>query len=61
MLAVGLTTVNDAATDLETVEFYKKLDAQDKLPVRVTGMVNCGYTYCGDQVEKVSGNKFNLR
>ncbi|PLW10490.1 hypothetical protein PCASD_21911 [Puccinia coronata f. sp. avenae] len=52
MLAVGLTTVNDAATDLETVEFYKKLDAQDKLPVRVTGMVNCGYTYCGDQVEK---------
>ncbi|WAR59928.1 hypothetical protein PtB15_11B569 [Puccinia triticina] len=61
MLSLGLTTVNDAATDLETIEFYKRLDAQDKLPVRVTGMVNCGYTYCGDQVEKISGNKFNLR
>ncbi|KAA1097226.1 hypothetical protein PGT21_028702 [Puccinia graminis f. sp. tritici] len=61
MLSVGLTTVNDAATDLETIRFYKALDDQDKLPVRVTGMVNCGYTYCGDQVEKITGNKFNLR
>jgi len=61
MLSLGLTTVNDAATDLETIAFYKRLDAQDKLPVRVTGMVNCGYTFCGDQVEKVTGNKFNLR
>lgn len=61
MLSLGLTTVNDAATDLETIAFYKKLDAQDNLPVRVTGMVNCGYTFCGDQVEKVTGNKFNLR
>ncbi|KAH9450687.1 hypothetical protein Pst134EB_018212 [Puccinia striiformis f. sp. tritici] len=61
MLSVGLTTVNDAAADLETIKFYKRLDDQDKLPVRVTGMINCGYIYCGESVERIAGNKFNLR
>ncbi|MBW0488002.1 hypothetical protein O181_027717 [Austropuccinia psidii MF-1] len=61
MWSVGLTGVHDAAADPSTVEFYKKLDVEDSLPVRVSAMVDCDNIYCGNRVEKYEGSKFSFR
>ncbi|EGG05343.1 uncharacterized protein MELLADRAFT_88017 [Melampsora larici-populina 98AG31] len=61
MLSTGLTGVHDAAADLETIEFYKRLDAKDQLPFRIYAMVNCGDEFCGDKVQVYEGFKLTIR
>ncbi|KAI8456825.1 amidohydrolase family-domain-containing protein, partial [Phakopsora pachyrhizi] len=61
MLSLGLTTVNDAAADLDTLKFYKALDLQGKLPVRILAMVDCGFEFCGDQIERYQSSMLTIR
>lgn len=61
MLSLGLTGVHDAAADLETIEFYKKMDQEGKLPVRIWAMINCGDQYCGDRIELYKGTRLAVR
>ncbi|KAH9818890.1 amidohydrolase family-domain-containing protein [Melampsora americana] len=37
-----LKTTAKRSADLETIEFYKRLDQKDQLPFRIYAMVNCG-------------------
>ncbi|KAG0146073.1 hypothetical protein CROQUDRAFT_657872 [Cronartium quercuum f. sp. fusiforme G11] len=61
MLSVGLTGVNDAAADLDTISFYRKLDKENKLPIRIWAMVNCWDKFCGDSVELYEGSRLTVR
>lgn len=61
MLSTGLTGVHDAAADVETIEFYKRLDEKNQLPFRIYAMVNCGDDFCGDKVELYEGSKLTVR
>ena len=66
MLKHGLTSVHDAALTLSDVDFLKKVDEEDMLPIRIWGMLsyeNPLNSFCGDdkRSEIYEGNKFNLR
>jgi predicted amidohydrolase YtcJ len=66
MLKHGLTSVHDAALSLNDVDFLKKLDKEDLLPVRIWGMLSCENplnSFCGEdpRSERYEGNKFYLR
>ncbi|GAA5992955.1 hypothetical protein JCM5350_003058 [Sporobolomyces pararoseus] len=66
MLKHGLTSVHDAALTLSDVDFLKKVDEEDMLPIRIWGMLSCENplnSFCGDdkRSEIYEGNKFNLR
>ena len=40
LAAVGLTSVHDAGVDRDTLEIYRKLAGEDRLPVRVYAMID---------------------
>lgn len=63
MLDTGLTSVHDASLSLADIAFLKKLDEQGRMPVRIYGLVSCEplNSWCGDQVERYDGDKFQLR
>lgn len=63
MLDSGLTSVHDASLSLRDIEFFKKLDKEGRLPIRVYGMVSCEplNTFCGDEVERYDGDRFVVR
>lgn len=63
MLDLGLTSVHDASLSLKDIAFLKKLDDQGRMPVRIYGLVSCEplNSWCGDQVERYDGDKFQLR
>ncbi|GAA6019489.1 hypothetical protein JCM11491_000974 [Sporobolomyces phaffii] len=66
MLKHGLTSVHDAALTLNDIDFLKKLDRQNLLPIRIWGMLSCENplnSFCGDdpRSEIYDGNKFHLR
>lgn len=66
MLQHGLTSVHDAALTLADVDFLKRIDQEDQLPIRIWGMLSCENPlnhFCGDDPRSAlyDGPKFNLR
>jgi hypothetical protein len=66
MLKHGLTSVHDAALTLADIDFLKKIDKEDMLPIRIYGMLSCENplnSFCaGDKRSEIyEGHKFNLR
>ncbi|GAA5977870.1 hypothetical protein JCM21900_002194, partial [Sporobolomyces salmonicolor] len=67
MLSHGLTSAHDAALSLSDVSFFKSLDQEGRLPVRVYGMLACDEPglrgWCGDEegAERYEGDRFTLR
>ncbi|GAA5874352.1 hypothetical protein JCM1840_001357 [Sporobolomyces johnsonii] len=67
MLSRGLTSVHDAALSLSDVSFFKSLDEEGRLPIRVYGMLACDEPglagWCGDEAgaERYEGDLFTLR
>ncbi|CEQ42769.1 SPOSA6832_04616, partial [Sporobolomyces salmonicolor] len=67
MLSRGLTSAHDAALSLSDVSFFKSLDKEGRLPVRVYGMLACDEPglggWCGDEegAERYEGDRFTLR
>ncbi|KAH7882126.1 amidohydrolase family-domain-containing protein [Phlebopus sp. FC_14] len=65
-LAVGLTSIHDAATDLASVEFYQHYAESNKLPLRLYLMGNVeSEEYWGGKIPRLSdyglGGRLNLR
>jgi predicted amidohydrolase YtcJ len=63
MLDSGLTSVHDASLSLADIAFLRRLDQEGKLPIRIYGLVSCEplNSYCGDEVERYDGDRFQLR
>lgn len=51
LLGVGITSVGDAAVDLEGLEFLRRREAQGRLAIRLYGMLACpaGNARCSDE------------
>ncbi|KAA1474330.1 hypothetical protein DENSPDRAFT_840908 [Dentipellis sp. KUC8613] len=65
-LSSGLTSIHDAGFDPQSLEFFKQLAAEDKLPIRIYGMTYFDETaeYWGDKVKPIIGaanGKFTAR
>ncbi|WVF70416.1 hypothetical protein IAT40_005206 [Kwoniella sp. CBS 6097] len=63
-LSKGLTGVHDAQLFLKDVQFWKKMAAENKLPIRFYAMLACQEEgFCGDKVDKVvdQDSRFVLR
>ncbi|PWN43094.1 amidohydrolase 3 [Ceraceosorus guamensis] len=54
LLEVGITSVGDAAADLDTLDFLRKRDAQGSLAVRIYGMLACpaNSARCSDEAAR---------
>ncbi|KAN0065352.1 hypothetical protein ACQY0O_001188 [Thecaphora frezii] len=68
LLRSGITAVGDAATDLDAVEFYKRMDKRGQLPLRIYSFLACppGEPRCADRTKLVvptaaASSRFTLR
>ncbi|EPQ30943.1 uncharacterized protein PFL1_01841 [Pseudozyma flocculosa PF-1] len=67
LLRAGITAVGDAATDLDAVDFYKKMDEQGSMPLRIYSFLACppDERRCAHRVQQVlpatPTSRFTLR